>query len=704
MCYTDGMKKKLLILLPLLSLTLTACDGFNFLPNGGNIVPTSSAQKDLESSFINSLDGEVRYVTLNKTSITLLPGMTYGLKLDITKEGEAPDFSATWDVEWGSESSDIASINDKGVITAGFVGSTRVYGKVFSSIGAYCTVNVVKKELDSLEIRNARKTYVLGSEFKPSFKCIAKYKGEIEEEVTPNSIDYSGVNMEVKGEYTVNVSYTFEEVTKTTSYKVNVIDNPTYEAKNLSYTYNDLYQDRTYGWYNPSSGTIKGLVIPVYFTDSDTFFSAESTEIGTEITKEKIRTDLNTAFFGEAGEDGWNSVKSYYHKASNGKVNLTGTISNWYEPGKSYTYYDSGAKIDQLVRDAVAWYFESNPSEDMTTYDSDNNGVFDYLNIIYGCSDYDEEEDGLNKIPYYWGKISSSSSAIVPADGDNPAVKFHMWASYEELYRDFEQSPVDAHVYTHETGHTFGLDDYYDYENANDVRAIAGGTMMFHNTHQQDPFSTLALGWSKVIVPETSCVIELGDYQSSYQTILLSPNPESVDSPFDEYLLVELYAPIGLNKRDANYSWRGYYSKGAQEPGIRIWHVNAVIAEELSKGVYEFTSNPMTVNWSTTAFSNSTSENHGSVLGEDYYDYSLLFEIRNDKTITYRPTTKDKNCMFSDATLFHAGDVFTIADYASQFIEGTKLDNGKEFPWKITVENIESDGDGYKATINIEEV
>ena len=68
MCYTEGMKKKLLILLPLLSLTLTACDGFNFLPNGGNIVPTSSAQKDLESSFINSLDGEVRYVNLNKTS------------------------------------------------------------------------------------------------------------------------------------------------------------------------------------------------------------------------------------------------------------------------------------------------------------------------------------------------------------------------------------------------------------------------------------------------------------------------------------------------------------------------------------------------------------------------------------------------------------------------------------------------------------
>lgn len=690
------MKKKLLVLLPLLTVTLTACDGFSFLPSGGNFVPHSSS-KDLENSFINSLDNELHYVTLNKQTLTVLPGAIFGFNLDIYKEGAAPNFSGTWDVTWGSEDSNIASIDENGLMTAVNVGSTRIYGKVFPTIGAYCSVNVIKKELDSIEIRNARKTYVVGSEFKPSFTCVAIYKGGIEETVTPTLVDYSAVNTEVKGEHTVNVSYTFEEVTKTASYLVNVVNNPTYEAKYLSYTYNELYQNRTYGWYNPRSGTIKGLVIPVYFTDTASFFEEEGTEKGIEITKEKVLTDLNTAFFGEAGEEGWNSVSSYYKKVSNNKVNLTGTVSNWYEPRYGSDYVNTSARIDELVKDCVEWYFTTT-GEDMKDYDSDNNGVFDYLNIIYGCPD---EAHGIG---YYWGKIASSSAPIVPAVDGNPAVKFHMWASYDELYKNIENSPVDAHVYTHETGHTFGLEDYYDYDNGHDIRAIGGGTMMFHNTHQQDPFSTLALGWSKVIVPESSCVIELGDYQSSYQTILLSPNPESVDSPFDEYLLVELYAPNGVNKYDATNKWRGYYSQGAQEPGIRIWHVNATIAEEISKGVYEFTTNPMTEYWSTTAFSNSTSENHGSVLGEDYYDYSLLFEIRNDKTITYKPTTKDENCMFSDTTLFHAGDVFTITDYASQFIEGTKLDNGKKFPWKITVENIAADGDGYKATINLEQL
>ena len=690
------MKKKLLFLLPLFTITLTACDGFSFFPSGGNFVPQSSSSKDLEDNFINTIDNEIRYVILNKQTLTVLPGATFGFNLDIYKKDATPNFSGTWDVTWGSEDSNIASIDENGLMTAVNVGSTRIYGKVFPTIGAYCTVNVVKKELESIEIRNARQTYVVDSEFKPSFTCVAIYKGGIEETVTPTSIDYSAVNTAVEGEYTINVTYTFEEVTKSSSYKIKVIDNPTYEAKYLSYTYNDMYQDRNYGWYNPHTGTVKGLVIPIYFTDTPTFFAKKSEEIGTEITKEKVLTDLNTAFFGEAREDGWNSVSSYYKKVSNNKLNLTGSVSDWYEPGYGADYVNTAGRINQLVRDAVNWYF-STSGEDMKTYDSDNNGVFDYLNIIYGC------EDEAYGIGYYWGKISSSSSPMVPSISGNPEVNFHMWASYDDLYKDFKNSPVDAHVYTHETGHTFGLDDYYDYGDG-DIRSVGGATMMFHNTHQQDPFSTLALGWSKVIVPETSCVIELNDYQSSYQTILLSPNPESVNSPFDEYILVELYAPNGVNIFDANNKWRGFYSLGAEDPGIRLWHINATIAEEISSGTYDFTTNPLTSNWSNIAFQNTWGENHGSFLGDDYYDYCQVFEIRNDKTITYKPTTADENCMFSDATLFHNGDVFTIADYASQFVGGTKLDNGKDFPWKITIESIATDGDGYKAVINLEQL
>ncbi|MBO4286344.1 MAG: hypothetical protein J5880_03310 [Bacilli bacterium] len=693
------MKKQLLILLATCGLALTACDSFF---NQFNILPTDNSQstgvKDLESTFINSVDGQIRYVTLNKNTLTLIPGETFQIKLDIYKEGETPNFSGDWEnVEYGSENNSIASINPDGLLTANGVGTTRVFGKMFSTVGAYCTVNVIAKELESIAVTNARKTYVLDSEFSPIFSCVASFVGGHQEIVTPTSVDYSAVNTAVEGTYTVNVSYTFEDVSKSTSYEVKVIDNPTYEAKDLLYTSNDLYRERTFGWYCPNSGTVKSLTIPVYFTDTDGYLTEEGT------TKAKVITDLRKAFYGEEGADGWNSVKTYYNKVSGGKLSFSGTVSDWYEPGYSSAYVNSQERINNLVSECVNWYFTEHKDDDIRAYDSDNNGVFDSLNIIYGCPD---QAHGLS---LYWGKISSQSMPIVDRPAGEPDVKFHMWASFAELYQDNMNSEVDSHVYCHETGHTFGLEDYYDYTDDEyefgdmDYRPIGGSTMMFHNTHQQDPFSTLTLGWTKVIVPETSCIIELDDYQSSHQVILLSPNPESANSPFDEYILVELYAPNGVNEFDTKHQWRGYYSAGPAEAGIRLWHVDARIAEQVGE-TYVLTDDVMTSNPSSYAFSNSWGSNHGSVMGSDYYDNCLLFELRNDKTLTYRPTTDDENVMTSDMTLFHSGDVFTMSDYSSQFIKGTKLNNGKDLGWKISIETIVTTEGGYKATINLEQL
>ena len=96
------MKKKLLILLATCGLALTACDSFF---NQFNIVPTDNSQnagvKDLENTFINTVDNQIRYVSLNKNTLTTIPEGTFQFRLAITKEGEDPDYTREWEnIEW----------------------------------------------------------------------------------------------------------------------------------------------------------------------------------------------------------------------------------------------------------------------------------------------------------------------------------------------------------------------------------------------------------------------------------------------------------------------------------------------------------------------------------------------------------------------------------------------------------------------------
>jgi hypothetical protein len=58
--------------------------------------------------------------------------------------------------------------------------------------------------------------------------------------------------------------------------------------------------------------------------------------------------------------------------------------------------------------------------------------------------------------------------------------------------------------------------------------------------------------------------------------------------------------------------------------------------------------------------------------------------------------------MFSDDTLFHAGDTFNMESYSSQFKNGELWNNGEEFGWIIEIESISSNSSGgYSAVINL---
>lgn len=455
----------------------------------------------------------------------------------------------------------------------------------------------------------------------------------------------------------------------------------------------------------PCVGAANILVIPVWFTDSGNYIASSN--------KENVRSDIQAAYFGTNEQTGWRSVKTFYEEESHGALTFTGTVSEWYSCGQSSDYYaTSSSRTSSLVTTASNWYFTNHSSDSRTNYDKDSDGYIDSVMLIYGAPDYgslnDESRDNLWAYCFW---IQDQSVKNVSSPGAN----VFFWASYDFMYSsskayqrtgksnygggDTKYCSLDTHTYIHEMGHVFGLEDYYDY--SRQYNPAAGFSMQDNNVGSHDPFSSYALGWGKAYIPTETTTINLKPFQDTGEMILLSPNPDSNNSPFAEYLLLEYYTPTGLNKFDSDHQYNeGYqYPKGPNIRGIRVWHVDARLAK-YSYGSYALTSNPPSnYNRVTMAMSNTyqggnlgSSTDYLSPLGSSYYNMNILQLIRNDNSATYKPTQN-----FKSTDVYRSGSSFTMNQVKNQFVKTGKLNSNVDLGFSFTVNAL----DEYSATITV---
>ena len=491
-------------------------------------------------------------------------------------------------------------------------------------------------------------------------------------------------------------------------------------ATRASMDYTDFIENNAYSLSStPSIGTANILVIPVWFTDSNKYIK--------DANKDAVRQDIHDAYFGSAASVGWHSVKSYYETESFGALTLTGIVSEWYEPNKSVSYYANDPasetagvpKTTSLVKNAVNWYFSNHSSDTRTNYDHDNDGYLDGVMLIYAAPDYgtlnNDNYDNLWAYCYWVQDYSVQNPS-------NPGVNAFFWASYDFMYGeevassrsgnryhagDTSHCTVDAHTYIHEMGHMFGLEDYYDYSNHSYVPG-GGFSMQDFNVGGHDPFSSFALGWGKAYIPSDTATIDLHPFATSGEMILLSPNWNSYNSPFDEYILLEYYTDLGLNELDSTYGYMSQYGKdypmGTKDYGIRVWHVDArllyTVTGEFSASM--ITTNPRitsgrVVLLASNTYNDGTEETsyYLSPLADQnskYASFNILQQIRNDKKSTYKP--KD---LLSSSTLFKRGDTFQMSDFSKQFVNSSKLNNNLDLGFKFTVNACNND----KASITV---
>ena len=463
----------------------------------------------------------------------------------------------------------------------------------------------------------------------------------------------------------------------------------------------------------PNNGEAKILVVPVWFTDSDQFITSET-------AKANVREDIRIGYLGTEEETGWHSVKTYYETESGGKLHLDGTVTDWYPCGRASTEATSSQITATMVKNAADWYFKNNPNDNRLDYDKDGDGWLDAVVLIYGAADKQVGKGNDNLWAYcYWCQSAKLQ------DKSKPGPNVFFWASYDFIYDsataqqragtsygngDCSHTNIDSHTLVHEFGHVLGLDDYYDYSYQG-YNPAGGFSMQDYNVGGHDPYSVTAYGWSNVIMPKKSGKVTLHPFQTSKEVLLLTPEWNDLDSPFDEYILVELYTPTGLNELDCKYTYDNNYPRGVNETGLRIWHVDARLCcyIEESRTYSTFLHCDPTLPGVDHGISNTfpkpgESVSHLSPLGEKYYEYNELQLLTNSTSESY---TNRRRAIFSSMDLWKDGDSFAMSDYASQFPGNGKLNKFAadgiahvDLGWSFTVA-IEGSGDDAVATINL---
>ncbi len=471
-----------------------------------------------------------------------------------------------------------------------------------------------------------------------------------------------------------------------------------------TYTYKDYAKGTGYMSICPNKGNSKLLIVPVWFTDSTTYIL--------ESKKDTIKADIQKTYLGTEEETGWESVKTYYAKDSFGNVNIDGFVTDWYSCGQPSTYFydqnQGGKRTTNLVNSAVSWYKTTYSVTNMKDFDKDGDGWVDGVMLIYASPDYRTLNKKDTEAGNMWAYCFWTSDGTVSPSTSNPVANVFFWASYDFMYSpekaliqtgksnygggDTLHCRLDSHTFIHEMGHVFGLEDYYTY--GDDKSCPAGAfSMQDYNIGAHDPYSRIALGWSNPYVPTTTCTFTVGNAESGGDVVVLSPN--YTGSPFDEYIILELYTPTGLNKFDSTYSYAQKYPTGANRAGVRIWHVDARLAllNYSSRTGWTFsslTTNPTTSSY-TQVVTHATSNTNGDSERVKTYagngNYNLLELIRNDTTMSYNSET-----MLSNSDLFYQGDTFSMSKYSRQFVNNGKLNSKKSLGWEVKFDSVSSSG------------
>ncbi|HPY38160.1 MAG TPA: hypothetical protein PLU89_01560 [Bacilli bacterium] len=453
------------------------------------------------------------------------------------------------------------------------------------------------------------------------------------------------------------------------------------------HSYQDL-QKNIYLNSIPSQGEdIDILVVPVEFTDYP--FAA------------KTLTDLEILFNGTSSQTNyWESVASFYEKSSYGHLDFDFTIAATFDTEKTVSQFVStygSFFTTKLVRNVVSDYKTANGNSSTQQFDNDSDGFIDAVWMIYSCPNYSNSDYIANISENFWAYVTWDAQQSYNGSGSvsSPVANVYGWASYDFMYEGGGDTKIDAHTYIHETGHLLGLDDYYNYDEDSTYKPLGAIDMMDYNIIDHNAWSKMALGWLKPYVVTGDAEIIINPVESSGDAILIADNWNGTS--FDEFILLELYTPTGLNKLDSRTNYVGRYPRAYTTAGVRLLHIDARL------GIFNYSnqfinygdpgSGPL-YNDSTQRYFAMANSNTPSYSADE--NHRLVHMIQALGTNTF-----DEGMSGTNSDLFKTGQTFSMSTHGTEFFKnGNKLNNGNALGYAIYFSSVSSES----ATIRIEKI
>ena len=665
------------VFLPLAAIALLAsCQN----PNTSNPAGNTSGG-DTSTSADTSTSSQITYKDAEEVLIN-----TDGLPAEFFVNDEV-QFTATvlpadakQEVKWSVSNSTIAEISETGLFKCKGVGLTKVRATAENGIKA--NFDVVIREfvpVDSITVGKAQATVAANGGFLYMDTAVAP------EEATNKKVVYTSDNESVatvdengmvtaKAAGEANITATSKsDATKKATTKVTVT-NQSWDNKavvDLNANGKVDFQDAQNGAGVDAipvgkSENIEILVVPYEFADYP--------------FDQKTLDNIDALFNGDGEKDTgyWESVSSYYKKASYGKVNMHITI------GEKYVTTDRAADLNnansnysaQAMRKAYNKY-KSDHNTNGVEFDSDHNGYVDAIYIIYSAPDYSKVSSLNNSL--FWAYVSWSTGDS--ADVNNPKPLTYMWASYDFMYGSGD-TKVDAHTFIHETGHLMGANDYYNYNKGSSRKPLGGIDMMDENIGSHNAWTKMAYGWIDPIYVNGNAKVTLKSAQLQGDAVVIKDNWNG--TAFDEMIVLELSTNDGLNALDSS---RPYQSRPAvySEPGIKMYHVDNRLGRKKNDGTIEYfkgTPTKATIgNYHQVACNTDDPERQRNETPELFYEIAL---IQSGK----KATMLKNGANGTNADLFHTGDYFRFSDYSEFFYYEDKFNDGSKFNYEIYFEKV----------------